>query len=136
MTGDGQEKTLSGRNILIVEDELLVAMDLEDTLVEWGFVVVESTSTVERALHAIETHKVDAAILDLNLDGKTTLPVAERLEEGNIPFVIVSGYEELSSTHPALTDVPLVPKPWNRDLLFARLSEVLALHAQRFCASK
>lgn len=129
MTGGGQSASANSR-ILIIEDELLVAMDLEDTLIEWGYVVVALAPTVDRALDAIETLDVHAAILDLNLDGETTLPVAERLQSGNIPFVIVSGYGELLSTHPALADAPLIPKPWNREHLMARLSEVLASASQ------
>ena len=64
-------------------------------------------------------------ILDLNLDGQTTLPIAEELHRRNIPFVVVSGYGELRQSDPLLQSVPLVPKPWNRDMLLRSLVDAL-----------
>jgi CheY-like chemotaxis protein len=120
---------LANRRVLIVEDEVLVAMDLEDLLMDHGCEVVATVSTVAGAFAALGRCKPEIVILDLNLDGDTTLPVVEELNRRNIPFVVVSGYGELRQQEPLLKFAPLVPKPWNREMLLRSL--VSALPPQR-----
>ena len=116
---------LANRRILIVEDEVLVAMDLEDLLRDHHCEIVATVSTVAGAFAALRRSEPDMVILDLNLDGDTTLPVVEELHRRHIPFVVVSGYGELSQAEPLLQSVPLVTKPWNRDKLLCLLVAAL-----------
>jgi CheY-like chemotaxis protein len=85
---------LQGLRVLIVEDEALVAMLVEDYLVELGCVVAGSARRVSRALESLENSQVDAAILDLNVNGEDITPVIETLDARGTPFIFASGYEE------------------------------------------
>jgi CheY-like chemotaxis protein len=85
--------TLAGRRILLVEDELLVAMMLEDVLRGEGCVLVGPVGRVEAALKAAREERLDAAILDVNLAGVRVDPIARALAERKIPFVFTTGYD-------------------------------------------
>ncbi len=78
--------------VMVVEDELLIAMLIEDTLTDRGYVVVGPFSNLPDALHAARTQPMDAALLDVNLRGERVYPVAEALEARGIPFLLLSGY--------------------------------------------
>lgn len=116
---------LAARRVLIVEDEVLVAMDLEDLLQDHQCEVVGTVSTVASAFAVLSQCQPEIVILDLNLDGDTTLPIVEELHKRKIPFVLVTGYGELRQEEPLLKNVPLVPKPWNREMLLRCLAETL-----------
>ncbi len=77
---------------MVVEDELLVAMLIEDTLVLEGADVLGPFSTLAEALPAAETLVIDAAVLDVNLRGERVYPAAEALAARGIPFLLLSGY--------------------------------------------
>jgi CheY-like chemotaxis protein len=83
---------LQGCSILIVEDEAMVAMVLEDLLQELGCHIVEIASRVETALSVITARKFDVAILDVNLKGETSYPVADALQLCDVPFLFATGY--------------------------------------------
>jgi CheY-like chemotaxis protein len=83
---------LQNKTVLIVEDEFLIAELLEDMLVELGWASFEKATSVSKALEALSNIIPDLVILDLNLDGQSSLPVAETLRARNIPFVLSSGY--------------------------------------------
>jgi CheY-like chemotaxis protein len=119
-----QDPTLSGRRVLVVEDELLVLMDVEDFLEELGCEVLESASTVEQALQRIAEDAPEVAILDLNLDGQTTLPVAEALRNAGIPFIVVTGYVDIKHAEPVLRDAAMLQKPCSGEQLQAGLRKV------------
>ena len=80
------------KQILIVEDEFLVAMLLEDLLAELGHRVVACAAQVDAAMEFAEQTNIDFAILDINLGGVKSFPVAEILRRRRIPFVFASGY--------------------------------------------
>lgn len=83
------------RRILIVEDEALVSMLLETMLGDAGYGISGPAASVDDALALLEGgERPDAAILDVNLDGREVFPVAERLDALNIPFVFSTGYGE------------------------------------------
>jgi len=82
---------LDNLQIMIVEDDLLLAMDLADELREAGVQVIGPFATVDRALHALSTHRPHAAILDIDLKGQMSFPVADALAGANVPFLWVSG---------------------------------------------
>lgn len=86
------DAVLSGRRVLIVEDEPMVAWLLNDMLVDFGCAVVGCADRVEEALAMIEAQSVDAVVLDLNLRGQMSYPVADVLVATGVPFVLTTGY--------------------------------------------
>ena len=116
---------LAGRRILVVEDEMLVAMSIEDTLIDAGCEVVGPAPTVGRALGLLQDEaKIDAVVLDMNLQGQSGLPVADACDERSIPFLILSGYGDtaLSGTHHA---APILSKPFANAVLVKALTTLL-----------
>lgn len=82
----------SGKHVLVVEDEYLLADATRRQLQHLGAIVVGPTADVEEAMALIIGQKVDVAILDIFLDGELVFPVAEKLEELAIPYVFATGY--------------------------------------------
>ena len=78
--------------ILIVEDEMLVAMNVEDMLLDLGHEVAGIASRLAPALQLAGDADIDAAILDVNLAGEPSFPVAELLDRRGIPFLFATGY--------------------------------------------
>lgn len=78
--------------VMVVEDEVLIAMLIEDTLAERGYEVVGPFGTVTDALRAARGDAIDVALLDVNLHGERVYPVAHVLEARGIPFLLLSGY--------------------------------------------
>jgi CheY-like chemotaxis protein len=97
--------------ILIVEDEALVAMLIEDTLLDLGCTVVSVVSTLDEALARVSSLEFDAAILDVNLNGCKSYPVAFALAAKSVPFLFSTGYG-LVAIPDALRDVPVLAKPF------------------------
>jgi CheY-like chemotaxis protein len=108
------------QRVLIVEDEALVGMALEDALQFLGMDVAGVAGTVDEALAHIESNKFDGAILDVQLHGKTVLPVAELLERRGIPFVFATGYGK-AGVPEKYRDAPVLQKPF----MPAELKDVL-----------
>jgi len=84
--------TSDSRRVLVVEDEALVAMLVEDALLDAGFGVMGPAATVEEAMALLDHERPDAVVLDLNLAGETSTPVADVLAARGIPYVIATGY--------------------------------------------
>ena len=84
--------SLRGVRVLIVEDEMMVSILLEDMLSDIGCSPVGPATRIERALKLIENAGFDVAILDVNLNGDETYPIADALAARAIPFVFASGY--------------------------------------------
>jgi DNA-binding NtrC family response regulator len=120
---------LRGRRVMIVEDELLVAMELESLLEEQGCAVVGPAPTVERALSLLERERPDAAILDVNLDGQTAIPVAAALNARGVPFLLATGYGNAQAAEPELKDAPRLDKPVSHDRLVHTLAQILKAEA-------
>lgn len=120
-----QAGLLKGKRVLLVEDNMIIAMDGEDALRDLGGEVMTAAS-VGRALEAIALHPVDLAVLDFNLGQETSLPVADRLVERGIPFLFATGYGdglELPARFQAMT---LVKKPYSGATLAQALAPVMA----------
>ena len=102
--------SFTGKTVLILEDEPIIAMGLEDMLLDTGAEVVVSAS-VPQALTALEKARVDCAVLDVNLHGAKSYPVAARLNELRVPFIFATGYGD--AEHPAeFADWPTLTKPY------------------------
>jgi CheY-like chemotaxis protein len=87
--------SLQGRLILVVEDDFLIGYDFATSLEGLGAKVLGPVGSVDDALDLLlETVKVDAAVLDLNLGGELSYPVADALAERGIPFVFTTGYDK------------------------------------------
>jgi DNA-binding response OmpR family regulator len=113
---------------MVVEDELLVAMLIEDTLTDQDCVVIGPFTSVPEALAAAQDVRADLAVLDVNLRGEKVYPVAEILTERGIPFLLLSGYG--SDAIPA--DRPnwqACSKPFGAEELVRRLVAQLERHA-------
>jgi CheY-like chemotaxis protein len=82
----------AAKRILIVEDEILVALHLEDVLVELGHRVVGPCSRIQIAIEMARTEDIDFAVLDINVAGAPSFPVVDILRQRRIPFVFASGY--------------------------------------------
>lgn len=102
---------LSGRRILVVEDEMLVAMLMEDILAELGCTVVGPAARVAEALPLAENQTLDCAFLDVNVAGERVFPVAAALAARAVPFVFVSGYGE-EALEPPFAGRPALKKPF------------------------
>lgn len=83
---------LSGLNVLLVEDEFLIALDAEEMLRELGAATVTVVSTFEDAEKVISESKFDLALLDVNLNGRKSFPLADMLLENDTPVVFGTGY--------------------------------------------
>jgi PAS domain S-box-containing protein len=108
--------------VLLVEDEALVAMMIQETLVEFGFQVVGPVSTASEALAAARDGHFDAAVLDINLGDNLAYGVADILEKRDVPFVFLTGYDT-ESIESRFNGIPILQKPIERKALqkiFAR----------------
>jgi PAS domain S-box-containing protein len=106
----------TGNRVLLVEDEILVAMMMRDILTELGFVVVGPFSRLSEAMVAAVHEDIDAGIIDINLGGEFVYPVADVLAARKIPFVFVTGYG-VESIDGRFAYVPIVKKPVQRQAL-------------------
>lgn len=97
--------------VLIVEDEALVAMFIEDLLTDIGHEVGAVASRMEDALNIAKTGSFDFAIIDVNLDGKPSYPIAEALVERGIPFAFATGYGA-NGLDPRFHGFPVLSKPF------------------------
>lgn len=116
---------LSGRHLLIVEDEMILALDLSDIVEAFGCTFVVA-GRIGKALPLIETQVLDAAILDLNLAGEPVYPVADELSRRGIPYVIATGYGA-DGVLPAYRSHPILAKPYSRREVEAALIQALGL---------
>jgi CheY-like chemotaxis protein len=120
-----EELPVAARRILIVEDETMIAMMEEDFLEELGWVVVGLASGTERALTMARDADIDAALLDVNLNGQVTFAVADILSERHIPFVVATGYGA-DGVADRFRGVPTLTKPFQRDELDRALHRATA----------
>lgn len=82
------------RRVLVVEDEFFIAADYACELERAGFEVVGPVATIAEAIRSARDDDLDGAILDMNLRGEPVLPAARFLVDRNVPFVLVSGYDD------------------------------------------
>lgn len=115
---------LSGTRILVLEDEFLIAMDVEQLCRDHGaedVSVVRSIAETERAGFGLRNF--DVAILDVMVDGQSSLPFATRLREAQVPFLFASGYAGLDEVFAGFPGIRVIGKPYaERELIGAVVS--------------
>lgn len=116
-----------GLRALILEDEALIAMDIEYTLEGLGFEIAGWFRTVEEAVTHIDDVAPDLALLDVNLGaGVTSLPVAQHLRHHRVPFVFLTGYGR-SPLLENFPDVEVLSKPLDEALLIDVVTRLAGL---------
>ena len=117
------DKLLSGRRILVVEDEMVLLMTIEDMMADLGCKSVTSASTVDKAVSLANEQVFDAAILDMNLNGDTSRPVADALLARGVPFIVCTGNRgDVWDDFPAAA---ILQKPYAYDRLVEMLTGLL-----------
>lgn len=111
-------------NILVVEDEWLIALDLSMLVEEQGHVVIGPAQTVANALKLIETNAIDAAFLDITLGTEKSFPIAEKLKYLDVPLTFVSAYTK-KDIPPKFREHDLLPKPLPAPLFRRQLLKML-----------
>ena len=113
--------------ILLVEDQVLIAMDAEMMLGDAGLTNVVTASSSGDALNRLKSFSPALAILDINLGRDTSVPVAEELERRGIPFIFATGYDDRSIVPEHMSSVPVVRKPYDSVSLMAAISARLTM---------
>src|ERR1700716_4333595 len=108
-------------DVLIVEDDPIIALGVEDMIVGFGVKSVRTAGSVAKALAMIADRAPDFALLDVGLVHEKSFAVAERLQALKIPFIFVTAYVVEVSLHPAFADCPRLAKPCSSDALQAFL---------------
>ena len=117
-------------DVLIVEDDPIIALDFEDTISGFGVKTVRTAAGVARALQMIAERAPDFALLDVGLVREKSFAVAERLEALKISFVFVTGYATDVSVPAAFANTPRLPKPCSSETLQAALQRCSAAVAK------
>ena len=115
-----------GMRLLVVEDEYLIRLLLEDMLTEFGCIIGAAVGSIAEAIDLATKGDFDAAVLDVNLNGKEVFPVAEILERRGVPFMFVTGYGE-TNLPTALRERPTLQKPVQSEQLKSALESLLSL---------
>jgi CheY-like chemotaxis protein len=108
-------------DVLIVEDDAIIALDFEDTILGFGVKTVRTAANVAKALDLIADRAPDFALLDIGLVREKSFAIAERLDALKIPFVFVTGYGADARLPAAFVDKPRLPKPYSTEALHAAL---------------
>lgn len=114
---------LTGKRILVVEDEALIAVMVEDMLAELGSEVVGPAATIEQALVLARSGALDGAVLDVNVRGERIDPVADALAARGVPMLFATGYGEVRLASGASTTV--IDKPYTQDKLARGLAAAM-----------
>lgn len=124
---------LTGASVLILEDEFLIAMDAEQILKRLGAVNVEVASTLEEAEQLSDGGRFDVAMLDVNINGQVSFPLAERLWRRGVAVVFATGYEMKSQPFPEFA--ACVTKPYTSVNLQEVFSAALRRRAESAAGS-
>lgn len=121
----GNTADMRGVRVLVVEDSALILMEVESAIEDAGGEVVGPATRLRQASRLAETEEFDIALLDVNLDGELTYPVAEALARRDKPFVLATGYDPETSIAPEYRERPVLRKPYTGDGLVRLLQETL-----------
>jgi DNA-binding NtrC family response regulator len=116
---------LSGARILIVEDEAVIAFDLQSILCEAGAVIVGPAATLAAARPLAERSEISAAILDVQIGGAKAFSIATSLAERGIPFVFHTGHADGDGVNLTWPDVEILMKPATRAMIVSPLARLV-----------
>lgn len=119
------EETLTGRIILAVEDEYFLADELDRDLKAAGAAVLGPVSSIAAALELLTNGTPDAAVLDMNLGGEMAHPVADALVARNVPFLLITGYDQTALPE-RFSTVRRLEKPVETRVIIRELSRLLS----------
>ena len=120
---------LSGRKILVVEDEWMIAEHLSMLLEDMECEVVGPVGNVADALAKAENEQIDCALVDANLNGSSSSPIVEVLVAKDMPFIMVTGYGGLELPTPAMNAASRLNKPFTAPELARALTVIFAAHS-------
>lgn len=120
---------LAGMRILVVEDEPVIAMTVEDMLIDLDCQVIGPASNLEQAQALAEAEALDAAVLDININGGRSYLIADALRRRGVPFVFATGYGE-EGIENGSGGMPVLQKPYRQDQIEAALCRLLDLRAE------
>jgi AmiR/NasT family two-component response regulator len=129
-----QESSERRLRVLVVEDEAIVALEIEENLREAGFEVVGPAARVAEALELLNEFGCDAAVLDINLGNETSEPIALFLLEKRTPFITVSGYSQ-DQRPSGFTGGAFLAKPLRKERLVAQLRQCTQQQADRLSST-
>ncbi|UOK69750.1 HWE histidine kinase domain-containing protein [Ancylobacter polymorphus] len=119
-----QPEPLSELGVLLVEDQMLIAMDVEMMLNDAGIDNVVTAPSAAEALRRLQDFTPDVAVLDVNLGAGTSAPVAQELQRLGVPFLFATGYGDRSMIPAGCESVPVLPKPYESEPLLKALREI------------
>ncbi|MGD9769293.1 MAG: response regulator [Pseudolabrys sp.] len=126
MSADGPSSPLSGLHCLIVEDEFLIAVDYERILQSAGAARIVTAHDLAMARDMLASAgPFDLVVLDMNLDGESSLPLARELTTVQTPFVFITGYSMKSALPDDLRDAVVLEKPFEERTLIATLARMI-----------
>jgi CheY-like chemotaxis protein len=111
--------------ILVVEDDALIAMELEERLAELGHIVLGPALSLEAAEALAAKEELDAALLDANLAGKSSVAFGAALAARGVKVAFCTGYDQIKDLPPALANAPVLTKPLSDADLQAGLAKLL-----------
>jgi DNA-binding response OmpR family regulator len=122
----GELVTRGSARLLVVEDEIMIAMMIEDMLLDLGHEVVALATRLDQGLELAKTVGVDLAMLDVNLGGGTSFPIADVLSDRGIPFFFATGYgpDGLEERHRSRL---AIKKPFTARDLAAAIERIIAV---------
>lgn len=117
---------MTGLRVLVVEDEWMVAEHIGMLLEDIGCGIVGPAATIEDALVLLKNEHIDGALLDANLNGISSAPVAAALCVARVPFIIVTGYGNLELATKEMNAAPRLTKPFNTERFEDLVARTLA----------
>lgn len=118
--------SIEGRSVLIVEDQLLIAMDLQMIVEGAGMRVLDTVTSPHEALDFLKSRTPDIAVLDINLGDSTSEAIAMELRNRGAPFLFATGYGDKGAIPADFADVPIVRKPYDRDEIIGQIGQLLS----------
>jgi DNA-binding response OmpR family regulator len=116
-TANRFQPDMDGLRILLVEDNFLIASFLQRLLNDWGCQVIGPAPSVTQGRQLASTEQLDGAILDINIVGGDSIPVASVLQQRGCPVIFITGYGSPPGLPPSLTEIKRITKPIDEDVL-------------------
>lgn len=121
----------SAKRVLIVEDEVVIALDKQDVVSAAGYAVIGPAHSLDAALSLASRETLDAALLDVSLNGAYSWPVAEMLSQRGVPFLIVTGFGASLEVPVPYRSVPRLGKPVVARELLTQIKGLISAQAGR-----